>query len=59
VLDCFDTISFSGFHRMDNLLKCHTYANFSAAAARARGEIGKGTTSVVPPGTNKNAGFSP
>jgi len=26
VLDCFDTISFSGFHRMDNLLKCHTYA---------------------------------
>jgi len=27
VLDCFDTISFSGFHRMDNLLKCHTYAS--------------------------------
>ena len=26
MLDCFDTISFSGFHRMDNLLKCHTYA---------------------------------
>jgi len=26
VLDCFDTISFSGFHRMDNLLKCHIYA---------------------------------
>jgi hypothetical protein len=25
VRDCFDPISFSGFHRMDNLLKCHTY----------------------------------
>jgi hypothetical protein len=32
VLDCFDTISFSGFHRMDNLLKCHTYTQICSSS---------------------------